>query len=72
MSRLDSLVFLWRRRAFIEEAVKPLIFDRPKQVLMSLCVAGVALHDILTTFVCMWTSVESRFWDRRNTLARFS
>ena len=30
MSRLDSLVFLWRRRAFIEEAVKPLIFDRPK------------------------------------------
>ena len=50
VSRLDSLVFLWRRRVYGEAA--NLSFSKvSKQVVMSFCMAGMALCDIPTCLI---------------------
>ena len=50
MSHLESLVFLWRRRVY-GGSYKTSLFRRfSKQVVMSFCVAGMALCDIPTCF----------------------
>ena len=51
VSRLESLVFLWRRRVYGGK-LQNLSFSKvSKQVVMSFCVAGVALCDIPTCFI---------------------
>ena len=67
MSRLESLVFLWFRRVYGGSA--NLSFSNVStQVVMSFCVAGVALCDIPT---CLITCRECQNWRTSRTKCSF-
>ena len=67
VSRLESVVFLWRRRVYGGELQNLSFAKVSKQVVMSFCVAGVALCDIPTCLItcrnCQnWRKSRSKCW----------
>ena len=68
VSCLESLVFLWRRRVY-GGSWKTLSYSNvSKQVVMSFCVAGVALCDIPT---CLITYRKDQNWRKSRTKCSF-
>ena len=66
-SRLESLVFLWRRRVY-GGSCKTSFSKVSKQAVMSFCVAGVALCDIPT---CLITCRNCQNWRKSRTKCSF-
>ena len=67
-SRLESLVFLWRRNVY-RGSWKNLSYSNvSKQVVMPFCVAGVALCDIPT---CLITCRKCQNWRKSRTKCSF-
>ena len=67
VSRLESLVFLWRRRVYVGSRKTSPFSKVSKEVVMSFCVAGVALCDIPTCLImcqkCQnWRKSRTKCW----------
>ena len=68
VSCLESLVFLWRRRVYGGSRKNLSFSNVSKEVVMSFCVAGVALCDIPT---CLMTCGKYQNWRKSRTKCWF-